>query len=72
MSRNGPVTLKWRMFYSVMQPSFSFVNGCHRTAWLIENQVDYVPLYIEIYENAWSLERFSGADICHIDLAEIF
>ncbi|NVK19776.1 MAG: hypothetical protein HWE30_13840 [Methylocystaceae bacterium] len=62
---------KWGLHHFTVKPVFSFVDGRHRSAWLIENKADYVPLYVESYENSWNLERFAGADICHIDLAEI-
>lgn len=49
----------------------SFMDGMHRTAWLMARGAPFVPLMGTSICSAFALEAHAGAGICHIDLEKL-
>ncbi|WP_143018276.1 plasmid fertility inhibition factor family protein [Belnapia rosea] len=48
-----------------------FMDGMHRTAWLIENGAPLVPIMTTSLASAMALEQHAGDRLCHIDLGRL-
>lgn len=49
----------------------SFMDGMHRTAWLVARRAPFIPLMVNSVFTASALETHAGARVCHINLEKL-